>query len=66
VAESYKGARNDALLGPVMKLLGSSRLNIEDHRKLFLAAGYQDVEVHENRGRGWLCVIGAKPAAGPL
>jgi len=63
VAESYKGARNDAVLGPVMKLLGSSRLSRDDHRKLFLAAGYQGVEIVEERRRGWICAIGAKPAA---
>ncbi len=32
VAESYKGARNDAVLGPVMTLLGSSRLSRYDLR----------------------------------
>jgi SAM-dependent methyltransferase len=62
VAESYKGARNDAILGPVMKLLGSSRLTIDDHRSLFIAAGYEEVEIAEERRRGWLCIIGKKPA----
>jgi hypothetical protein len=62
VAESYKGARNDAVLGPVMKLLGSSRLSMDDHRALFLAAGYERVEIAEERRRGWICAIGAKPA----
>lgn len=37
VAENYKGARIDAVLGPVMKLLGSSRLSMDDHRALLLA-----------------------------
>jgi len=60
VAESYKGSRNDALLGPVMKLLGSSRLSVNDHRALFLKAGYQDVEIHEERRRGWICAKGRK------
>jgi len=63
VAESYKGARNDAVLGPVMKLLGSARLSIDDHRALFLAAGYEDVQIVEERRRGWLCAIGARPSA---
>jgi ubiquinone/menaquinone biosynthesis C-methylase UbiE len=63
VAESYKGARNDALLGPVMKLLGSWRLTIDDHRALFLAAGYEGVEIAEEWRRGWICAIGTKPAA---
>ncbi|HUY94030.1 MAG TPA: methyltransferase domain-containing protein [Terracidiphilus sp.] len=62
VAENYKGARNDAFLGPVMKLLGSSRLSVDDHRELFRAAGYEDVEIHEERRRGWICIIGTKPA----
>jgi hypothetical protein len=63
VAENYKGARNDAVLGPVMKLLGSSRLSTDDHRALFLAAGYEGVEIAEERRRGWICVIGTKSAA---
>jgi len=63
VAESYKGARNDAILGPIMKLLGSSRLSVEDHRALFLASGYQNIEIYEERKRGWICVIGSKPAS---
>jgi hypothetical protein len=52
VAESYKGARNDALLGPVMRLLGSSRLSMDDHRALFLAAGYEGVQIAEERAAG--------------
>ena len=61
VAESYKGAQNDWLLGPVMKLLGSSRLSVDDQRALFLAAGFREVEVFEERKRGWLYAIGKKP-----
>jgi len=61
VAESYKGAQNDWLLGPVMKLLGSSRLSVHDQRALFLAAGFREFEVFEERKRGWLCAIGKKP-----
>jgi SAM-dependent methyltransferase len=63
VAESYKGARNDAVLGPMMNLLGSSRLSLDDHHALFLAAGYEGVEIDEERARGWLCAIGTKPTA---
>lgn len=62
VAESYKGASNDAVLGPAMKLLGSTRLSVEDHMALFLFAGFEDVEIYEERRRGWLCAIGKKPA----
>lgn len=61
VAESYKGGRHDWLLGPIMRLLGSERLSIDDHRALFRDAGYTAVEVFEECRRGWLCVIGQKP-----
>jgi hypothetical protein len=44
-----------------MKLLGSSRLSVDDQRALFLAAGFREVEVFEERKRGWLCAIGKKP-----
>ena len=63
VAETYKGGRNDGVLGPVMRLLGSPRLSIDDHRALFLSAGSEGVEIAEERRRGWICVIGTKPAA---
>ncbi len=63
VAESYKGGHNDAVLGPVMKLLGSSRLSADDHRALFLSAGFEDVAIIEERRRGWICVVGRKPGA---
>jgi SAM-dependent methyltransferase len=62
VAETYKGSRNDAVLGPVMKMLGSSRMGVEDQRALFVRAGYADVEIFEERRRGWICAVGRKPA----
>ena len=61
IAESYKGATNDFVLGPVMKVLGSSSLSVEDQREIFAKACYIDVEVFEERAKGWLCVKGKKP-----
>lgn len=63
VAESFRGGRYDWLLGPIMRLLGSQRLSIEDHCALFRDAGYASVEVFEERRRSWLCMIGQKPSA---
>jgi len=60
VAESYKGARNDAVLGPVMKLLSSSRLSLDDQRALFVRAGFAHVEIFEERKRGWMCALGTR------
>ena len=61
VAESYKGGRHDWLLGSAMKLIGSHRLSLQDHRTLFQSAGYTEVELYEERRKGWLCAVGRKP-----
>ena len=62
-AESYRGGRHDWLLGPVMRLIASQRLSVDDHRVLFQSAGFGEVEVFEERSKGWLCAIGRKPLA---
>ena len=61
IAESYKDGRFDLLKGPVMKLLRSARLSADEHRELFSTAGYTDVQVFEERDKGWICVTGRKP-----
>lgn len=58
IAETYKGGRLDPLKAPAMKLLNSSHLSPTDHRELFLSAGYDDVQIIEEKKRGWLCAIG--------
>lgn len=62
IAESYKKGAYNAIQRPVMKLLKSSNLGLDDHRQLFTAAGYTDVQVFEERTRGWFCGTGKKPA----
>ena len=61
IAETYKDASHDFMLGPVMKMLGSTSLSVQDQRELFANADYGDVEVFEERARGWICVTGKKP-----
>lgn len=62
IAESYKGGANEVVQGPVMKLLGSNRLDVAGHRAVFSAAGYTDIEIFEERSKGWVCAIGTKPS----
>jgi ubiquinone/menaquinone biosynthesis C-methylase UbiE len=62
-AESYRGGRHDWLQGPVMRLVGSHRLSVDDHRALFQSAGYTEIELFEERNKGWLCAIGRKSLA---
>jgi len=61
IAETYKGGRYDRLKGPVMKLLRSTHLSVDDHRELFSTAGYADVRIFEEHNNGWICVTGRKP-----
>lgn len=61
LAETYKGGKFDTLKWPVMWLLGSSHLSVNDQRELFLKAGYQDIQITEESRRGWIRAIGSKP-----
>lgn len=61
IAETYKGGRLDPLKAPVMKLLKSSHLSADDQRELFLKAGYDDVQIFEEKKRGWICATGRNP-----
>jgi SAM-dependent methyltransferase len=60
IAESYKHGAYNRLQRPVMKLLRSTNLDVEAHRRLFSTAGYTDIELFEERTKGWTCVIGKK------
>jgi ubiquinone/menaquinone biosynthesis C-methylase UbiE len=62
IAESYKNGAYNALQRPVMKLLRSSNLGVDDHRELFSTAGYTDVQTFEEPAKGWFCGMGRKPA----
>lgn len=62
IAESYKGGRYDRLQRPVMKLLKSVNLSVDEHRELFSSAGFSDVQMFEEPGKGWMCGTGRKPS----
>jgi SAM-dependent methyltransferase len=62
VAEVYKTNSGNNVLGPVMKLLGSSSLSADDQRALFSQAGFHDVQIFEHKN-GWICASGKKPEA---
>jgi ubiquinone/menaquinone biosynthesis C-methylase UbiE len=65
IAEIYKGA-NTMAAGFAEKYAsrtGMSLLSVNEHRELFTNAGYSDVQVIEERDKGWICGIGRKPIA---
>jgi len=61
IAEFYKGGKYDLLQRPVMRLLRSSLLSLDDQRRLFSDAVYVDVCMYEEKSKGWFCAVGQKP-----
>jgi hypothetical protein len=37
-------------------------LTVSQHRELFANAGFSDIQVIEERSKGWICAIGRKPS----
>ncbi len=62
IAETYKGGKYDWLKWPIMWVLRSSHLSVNDHRELFASAGYVNVEIFEEGNKGWLCGMATKAA----
>ncbi|MFZ0320606.1 MAG: methyltransferase domain-containing protein [Candidatus Sulfotelmatobacter sp.] len=64
IAEIYKGAktRTAKLAEKYLPLSGLNLLSADEHRELFMNAGYSDVQIFEESGKGWICGIGKKPS----
>jgi ubiquinone/menaquinone biosynthesis C-methylase UbiE len=65
IAEIYKGANTVAakLAEKYASRTSMTLLNVDEHRELFTNAGYQNVQVSEERDKGWICGLGRKPIA---
>jgi SAM-dependent methyltransferase len=63
IAEIYKGARTTTAKLPekYLPLSGMALLSVREHRELFATAGYSDVQIIDEPGKGWICGIGRKP-----
>ena len=67
IAEVYKGANTTVsrLAEKYASRTCMNLLSVDEHRKLFIHAGYSEVQVIEERNRGWISGIGKKPIANP-
>jgi ubiquinone/menaquinone biosynthesis C-methylase UbiE len=65
IAEIYKGANTVAakLAERYPARTGLTLLSVDEHRELFTNAGYSNVQVIEERDKGWICSLGRKPIA---
>ena len=62
IAEVYKGANTNVvrLAEKFAARSGMALLDVAEHRELFAKAGYSNVQIIEDRDRGWICGIGRK------
>jgi SAM-dependent methyltransferase len=62
IAEVYSGANTKVakLVEKYLPLSGMKLLSVNEHRELFTNAGYSDVQVVTESGKGWICGIGRK------
>ena len=65
IAEVYKGANTvvSRLAEKAAERTGMVLLTAEEHRQLFVSAGYVQEQVIEKNNKGWICAIGRKPSA---
>lgn len=65
IAEVYKGANTmvSRLAEKYASRTAMKLLSVEEHRELFINAGYSEVQVIEERNKGWICGIGRKSIA---
>jgi ubiquinone/menaquinone biosynthesis C-methylase UbiE len=63
IAGAYKGANSamSRLAEKYVDRTSMTLLSADEHGALFENAGYQDVQVIENKSKGWICCIGRKP-----
>ncbi len=62
IAEIYKGANTTVakLAEKYAPRKGLTLLSVDEHRQLFVKAGYSDVQIIEESDRGWICGVGRK------
>jgi ubiquinone/menaquinone biosynthesis C-methylase UbiE len=65
IAEIYKGANTMAarVAEKYAARAGVALLSVNEHRELCTNAGYSEVQIIEERDKGWICGIGRKPIA---
>jgi ubiquinone/menaquinone biosynthesis C-methylase UbiE len=62
IAEIFKGANTATakLAERYLPLSGMALLSVNEHRELFANAGYSDIQIIDEPGKGWICGIGRK------
>jgi len=63
IAEFYIGPKYEKYVERLRKATKMALLTAEDHRALFVNAGFTDVQIVENVKKGWIFGVGTKPTS---
>lgn len=62
IAEFYNGGRHAKYADRLARWTTMAILDVDQHMRMFTVAGFAEVTVDEDAARGWICVVGSKPA----
>jgi len=65
IAEVYKGANTTTarLVEKYLPRTGMTFLTVDEHRELLVNAGYSEIQIAVEPGKGWICCLGKKMTA---
>ena len=66
IAEFYNGGRHAKYAERISRYTTMAVLSVEEHRRMFSEAGFDDIRLSEDEAKGWICVVGGKPSAAPV
>jgi ubiquinone/menaquinone biosynthesis C-methylase UbiE len=61
IAEFYNGGRHAKYADRLARWTSMAVLDVDQHKAMFTAAEFTDVQLDEQGRRGWICVLGTKP-----
>ncbi len=61
IAETYRSQTFGALLVLPMLLLRARYLTLDEHRAMFSAAGFTEIEIDHDPRKGWICGVARRP-----
>jgi ubiquinone/menaquinone biosynthesis C-methylase UbiE len=61
IAEFYNGGKHAKYVDRLSRWTTMAILDVDQHKALLAGAGFTDVQVVEERAKGWICGMGTKP-----
>jgi SAM-dependent methyltransferase len=61
IAEFYNGGKHAKYADRLAQWTTMALLDVDQHKAMFADAGFDEVTLDEERGRGWICALGTKP-----